>query len=124
MPLVRGRREPLAFEDMTKMAAAVGAHDLGAGHAEAAVLVAGHGAGDAVEVGWPAAARRELVRGLVEGSVAPRARVDALAGVVLVELARAGRLGALLAEDPELLPIEDGAPLVSGALVGEGHFGG
>lgn len=103
VPLIRGRGEPLALEDMAQVPAAVGAVDLDALHKQAVVLVALHGAGDAVEVGRPAAPAGELVRGLVQGRVAPGAGVDALGGVVLVESAGAGCLGALLAEDAELL---------------------
>lgn len=103
MPLVRRRREPLTLEHMAQVPAAVSASDLDALHEEAAVLVALHRAGDAVEVGGPAAAALELVRGLVQGRVAAGARVDALGGVVLVEGAGARRLGSLLAQDAELI---------------------
>lgn len=102
MPLVRGRGETLALEDVAQMPAAVGAHNLGPHREQGAVLVAHHGAGDAVEVGGPAAAAAELVRGLVERRLAACARVDALGGVVLVELAGAGGFGALFTQDAEL----------------------
>lgn len=95
--------EPLALEDVAQVAAAVGAYDLDALHEHAGVLEALDGAGDAVEVGRPAAAALELVRRLVQGRVAPGARVHARGRGVLVELAGPGGLGALLAEDPELL---------------------
>lgn len=65
--------------------------------------MANDGARDAVEVGGPAAAAAELVVRLVQRCVAAGARVHALLRVVLVELATARRLGALLAEDAELL---------------------
>lgn len=97
MPLVRRGGKPLALEDVAQVPAAVGAGDLDALHEQAVVLVAHHGAGDAVKVGGPAAAAGELVRGLVQGCVAPCAGVDALGGVVLVICARAGCFGAFLA---------------------------
>lgn len=103
MALVGRRVEALALEDVAQVAAAVGARDLDALHEQAVVLEALDGARDAVKVGRPAAAALELVRRLVQGRVAPGARVHARRRRVLVELARAGRLGALLAEDPELL---------------------
>lgn len=95
--------EALALEDVAQVAAAVVADDLDALHEHAVVLEALDGAGDAVEVGGPAAAAVELVRRLVQGRVAPGARVHARRGGVLVELAGPGGLGALLPEDPELL---------------------
>lgn len=109
VPLVGGRVIALALEDVTEVAAAVGADDLGARHAKGPVLVARHGAGDAVVVGRPAATRAELVVGLVQGRLAPGAGVHARRGLVLVVLARAGGLGALLAEDAELLCCEGSA---------------
>lgn len=87
---------------MAEVPPAVAAHDLGPGHAERAVLVPRHGARDAVEIGRPAAARVELVRGLVQRRMTAGAGVDARRGVVLVELAGAGGFGALFAEDAEL----------------------
>lgn len=102
VPLVRRRVVPLALEDVAEVPAAVGAHNLGAGHAQRAVLVAHHGAGDGIVVGRPAAARLELVVRLVEGRVAAGAVVGARVGAVLVILAGAGALGALFAEDAEL----------------------
>lgn len=103
MALVCRGGEPLALEDVAQVAAAVGADDLDALHEHAVVLEALDGPRDAVEVGRPAAAAAELVRRLVQGRVAPGARVHARRGGVLVELAGPGGLGALLAEDPELL---------------------
>lgn len=70
MPLVRRRRVPLPFEHVAQMPPAFRADDLRARHAERAVGVAGDGAGEGVEVGGPAAAGFELVRGAVEGRVA------------------------------------------------------
>lgn len=103
MALVGRGGEALALEDVPQVAAAVVADDLDALHEHAVVLEALDGARDAVEVGGPAAAAVELVRRLVQGRVAPGARVHARRGGVLVELAGPGGLGALLPEDPELL---------------------
>lgn len=105
MTLVRRRIEPFPLEDVAQVSAAVAANDLGPHHAKGAILVPRHGPGNAVEVGRPAAARVELVRGVVQGRVAPGAGVDACGGVVLVELASAGRFCALLAEDAKLFCI-------------------
>lgn len=102
MPLVRRRVEPFSLKHVAQVPAAVAAHDLGPRHAKGAVLVPRHGARDAVEIGRPAAARVELVRGLVKRRVAAGAGVHARGGVVLVELAGAGGFGALFAEDAEL----------------------
>lgn len=102
MPLVRRRVIALPLEHMAQMPPAVGAHDLGAHHAVGAVLVPRHRAGDAVEVGRPAAPGRELVPRRVQRRVAPRARVHPGAGRVLVVGAAAGGFGALFAEDAEL----------------------
>ena len=70
-----------------------------------------------IEEGWPATARVELVVRLVQRCVTGAASVHALLFGVL-ELAAAGGLGALLAEDAELLLGEDSAPLVVGLLDG------
>ena len=70
MPLVRRRRVPLPLEHVPEVAAALAAGDLGARHAERGVGVPGHGAGEGVEVGGPAAAGFELVRRAVQGRVA------------------------------------------------------
>lgn len=102
MALVGGRRVALALEDVAQVAAAVGAHNLCALHAQRAVDVALDGARQAVKVGGPAAARLELVRRRVERRFAAGAAVDAGVGKVLVELAGEGALGALFAEDAEL----------------------
>lgn len=102
VPLVGGRGKALALEDVAQVAAAVGAHDLGAHHAQAAVLVPLHRPRDAVEVGRPAAARRELVLRPVQRRAASRACVHPRLGVVLVVLAGARRLRALFAENAEL----------------------
>lgn len=103
VPLVGGGRVAFALEYVPEVAAAVGADDLDAGHAQRSVLVPGHGAGDAVEVGGPPAARRELVARLVQWGVAAGAGVDSRLGRVLVELAGARSLCALFTQDAELL---------------------
>jgi hypothetical protein len=60
------------------------------------------GARDVIKVSGPATVRLELVVSLVEGRVAPGARVDARFGEELVKLVRARGLCALLPEDAEL----------------------
>ena len=70
MPLVRRRGIALPLEHMAQVAAALAAQDLRPRHAERRVRVPGHGAGDGVEVGGPAAAGLELVRRAVERGVA------------------------------------------------------
>lgn len=85
------------------MPAAVGADNLNPRHAECAVLVAGHGAGDAVEVRRPAASGLELVIGFVQWCLTSCTGVDALLRVVLIKLSRAWCLGALLPENSKLL---------------------
>ena len=87
---------------MAQVAATRTADDLGATHAEGAVGMARHGAGDAVEVRGPAAAGLELVAGFVERRGTGGARVDARGRHVFVVGAGEGRLGAFLAEDAEL----------------------
>lgn len=114
-------REPFALEDMPQVPAACGASDLCAGHPKRMVFVASDGArnrctrarGSAVRHGRkacgtrtveerrPAAPAVELGRALVQRRAAAGAGVHAV-GLVLVVLARAGGLGALLAEDTEL----------------------
>ena len=62
-----------------------------------------HSAWDTVKVRRPPASRLEFVIGLVQWCLTACACVDALLGIVLVELSRARWLGALLPEDAELL---------------------
>lgn len=108
VPLVGRRLVPLALKHVPQMAAAIAAHDLGARHAQAAVRVPRHRARQAVEVRRPAAAAGELVRRLVEGGAAAGAGVDAGGRGMLVVGAGEGGLGALFAEDAELLCGERG----------------
>lgn len=102
MPLVRRGRIALALENMAQMAAAVAAHDLGAGHAKGAVCMPRHRAGDRVEVGRPAAAGFELVRSLVERSGAGSARVDAARWHMFVVGTGVRGFGALFAKNMKL----------------------
>jgi hypothetical protein len=101
--LISGSRVSLALEDVTKMATTVGADNLGALHTEGAVGVSGHSTRHSIEESRPAAARLELVVGLVERSLAASTGVNTLRGHVLVKVAAVGRLGALVTEDAELL---------------------
>jgi hypothetical protein len=101
--LIGGSRVSLALEDVTKMAATVGADNLSALHTKGAVSVSGYSTRDSIEESRPAAARLELVVGLVERSLAAGTGVDTLGGHVLVKVAAVGRLGALVTEDAELL---------------------
>ena len=105
MPLVGGCGISLALENMAEVTAAVGADDLGSRHAMAAVHMAGDGAGDAVKVSGPPAARLKFVVRLVEWRIATGAGINALARVVLVKLPSSRGLRSLLPEDTELLYI-------------------
>lgn len=87
---------------MAQVTAAVGADNLSPDGAEASVLVPGDGAGDAVEIRRPAAARVELVRCLVDRRVACSTTVGALLGVVLVKLSSARGFSSFFSENPEL----------------------
>lgn len=102
MPLIRRRVIPLPLENMPQVSAAVGAYDLRPRHAERAVCMSRHGAGDIVEVCGPSTAGFELVVGFVEGRVAGGAGVDAGFGHVLVVFARERRFGAFFADYAEL----------------------
>lgn len=103
MPLVGGGRVAFALEDVPEMSTAVGADDLDPSHSQRSILMSGHGAGDAVKVGRPPAARGELVVRLVQRGVAAGTGVDSRLGRVLVELAAAGPLCTLFTQDAELL---------------------
>jgi len=101
--LIGGSRVSLALENVTEMTAAVRADNLSTLHTESAVGVSGHSTGHGIEESRPAAARLELVVGLVERSLTASTGVDTLGGHVLVKVAAVGGLGALFAEDAELL---------------------
>ncbi|KFY16719.1 hypothetical protein V492_01143 [Pseudogymnoascus sp. VKM F-4246] len=79
------------------MAPTVRAYDLRPRRAHRSICAALHGARNAVKVRGPAAARRELVRGRVEGRRAPGAGVRPRRGGVLVVFSGSGRLGAFVA---------------------------
>lgn len=102
MALIRRRRESLSLENMTQVAAAVGADNFGSDGAEASVLVPGNRARDAIKICRPAAARLELVCCLVERCVACRASVGALLGVMLIKFSSARGFSSLFSENPEL----------------------
>lgn len=141
MSLIRRRLEALTFEYVTQVTTTVCAHNLGACHAECAILMASYGAGDAVEIGWPATARTELVVRLVKGSIAAGAGVDTLGRGMLVVLTRARGLSSLFSKNTELLCtmlvgchvqetktdqltlVQDCSPLIVGTLVGIRHLG-
>jgi hypothetical protein len=102
MPLICRRTISLPLENMPQVSSTVTAHNLRPLHAERAVCVSRHRAGDVVEVRGPAAAGLELVVRLVEGGVAGGAGVDAFFGRVLVVFAREGGFGAFFAENAKL----------------------
>ena len=87
---------------MSQMAPTLTASDFRPRHAKRAIRMARHRTGDAVKVGWPAAAGFELVRRAIEGRLACGASVDAVRGHVLVEFAGVGRFGAFFSDDAEL----------------------
>jgi hypothetical protein len=103
MPLILGIPKLFAFEDMAQVPSTVVAHDLRPHHAEPGIRALANSIRERVPEGRPAAAGVELVVGLVERRAAAGAGVHAGVGVVLVELAGAGRFGSFLAEDAELL---------------------
>lgn len=86
MTLISGRVKALALKHMPQMTTAVGTYNLSSCHAKGAVLMTDNSAGDAVKVGWPAAARLELVSSLVERRITSCASVDAFVRIVLIEL--------------------------------------
>jgi len=101
--LILGVSKPLALENVTQMPSAVVAYNLGPHHAQTGVRLLANSVRECVPERRPSTPRVELVVGFVERSVTSRACVDAGVRVVLVQLAGAGSLGALLAEDAELL---------------------
>lgn len=103
MTLVGRSRVAFSLEDVTKVTTTVGADNLSTLHTKGAVGVSGYSTGNGIEEGRPAAPRLELVVGLVKRSVATGAGVDTFGRHVLVKVAAVGCLGALFAEDAELL---------------------
>lgn len=101
------------------MTATAVAGDLNALHSPASVAVAIDGAGNGVKEGGPAATGVELGSGFVKGAVAASTCVHTVLGIVLIEFACAGGLGAFLAQDSELFGIEFGAPLSFRHTLGE-----
>ena len=61
MPLISRGRVSLALEHMSEVTSAVGAHDLDPFHAERAVDMSRHSAGDRIEERRPAAPGLELL---------------------------------------------------------------
>lgn len=118
--LIRGGREPLALEDMAQVSSTGIAHNLDP--VAVGIRVSSNSSGDRIKESRPATARVELGRRGVQGCLAARTRVHALVRVLVV-LARVGSLGALLAQDTELLRAEHGAPFLIGLLVGHGIGG-
>lgn len=103
VPLVGRRGVSLALEDVPQVSTAVAANNLRSLHAESAVGMPCHSAGDGVEERGPAAAGLELVLRGVNGLVAAGAVVCAGGRGVLVIFAGERGFGALLAEYAELL---------------------
>src|SRR5216683_931556 len=111
-----GRLRPV-LEDMAEMPAAPAAMHLGAGHEEAAVGVGLDHILERRREARPAGAAVELGGGVEQGLAAAGAVIDPGA-VLLVERARAGALGAVLAQYPILLGREAPAPF----LVAQRHL--
>eukprot|EP00197_Chlamydomonas_leiostraca_P001385 CAMPEP_0202887068 /NCGR_PEP_ID=MMETSP1391-20130828/42488_1 /ASSEMBLY_ACC=CAM_ASM_000867 /TAXON_ID=1034604 /ORGANISM="Chlamydomonas leiostraca, Strain SAG 11-49" /LENGTH=149 /DNA_ID=CAMNT_0049570343 /DNA_START=854 /DNA_END=1302 /DNA_ORIENTATION=- len=106
---VGGRGEALVLKHVAQVAAAVLARDLHAPHAVLVVLVPLHRARNLIVERGPPAPAVELVLALVQGGAAASAHVGAIL-IELVVLAAAWWLGALLAQDAELLCIQNGLP--------------
>lgn len=122
--LVRWRWESFAFENMPKVASAVITNNFGPLHSECVVDMSLNSTRDRIKVGRPAAARLELVVGLVEGCVAAGAVIDTLRGVVGVIFTSASRLSALFTENSKLCGTQDCSPLVFSALIRGRHVFG
>ena len=103
MPFILGISKPLPLEDVPQMPAAVVAHNLGPHHAQTRIGPLSNSVREGVPEGGPPAPRVELVVGLVKRCFAASAGVDTLRRHVLVKVAAVGRLGALFAENAELL---------------------
>ena len=103
VPLILRVSKPLALEDVSQMPAAIVAYNLGPHHAQTGVRLLSDRVGERIPKRRPSTPGVELVVCLVERRVAAGALVHASIRVVLVELAGAGHLSALLAENAELL---------------------
>lgn len=88
------------------MAATVATDNFRPLHAEGLIHVSRYGTRDGVKVGRPATAGFELMVCLVEGSVTAGAIIHTLGGRMRIVLAATRSLGALLAQDSELLCIQ------------------
>ena len=95
--------EALALENVSQVSSTVVANNLCPHHAQARVWPLAHSIWEGVPEGGPAAPGIKLVVCLVQRRIAASACVDTGVRVVLIEFARAGRLGAFLAEDAKLL---------------------
>src|SRR5438105_463874 len=105
-----GRLRPV-LENMAEMPAAAAAMHLGAGHEEAAVGVGLHPVLERRREARPAGAAVELGAGIEQRLAAAGAVIDPGA-VLLVERARPGALGTVLAQHPVLLGRQAPAPLL------------
>ena len=94
-------QEKAVIEDVSQMAAAVGAMDGGADHAEAAVPGFAHGGGQRLPEAGPAGAAVEFGAGREQPLFAARAGERAIA-VFIVQRAGVGPFGALAAQRVEL----------------------
>lgn len=101
--LVSGCVVTLSLKDMSQVSSTVAANDLCAFHTKGAVGVAIDGPWNGIKESGPAAARFELVRGLVKGSFAAGTGVDTFRRVMRVVFTSERWLCAFLAEDTELL---------------------
>lgn len=119
MPLVCWRLEPFALENMSKVTAAAVTRDFDAFHAPASVAVAIDGARNGVEEGRPAAAGVKLRSCFVQRGIASSTCVDAILGVMLVEFAGSGSLGALLSQNSKLFWVQLSAPFRFGHALRE-----
>lgn len=105
MPLIGGRREALAFKDVTEVTPTVTADNLCALHAEGIINMSLHSTGNRIEVSGPATAGLELVIGRVKGRIATSAVIDTRGRVVRVVFTRSCALCAFLSENAKLLCI-------------------
>lgn len=103
MPLISWRWVSLSLKHMSQMSPTIRTHNLRPRHAKRPICVPRHRTRDTIKVCWPAAPGLELVVCLVEGRIAGRAGVDAVAGHVLIIFAGEWSLSSLFADDTELL---------------------
>jgi hypothetical protein len=103
MSLICGCWEPFAFENVAQMASTIAADDLYALHAKRIVDMSSDSSGNRVKIRGPAAARAELVAGLVERGTAGCTIVNTVGRVMFIIFTSVCRLRSFLADDPELL---------------------